>query len=369
MPKRRRTLFAVAGALLLSCGAVGAVGAHDGAPDIPVRASKPEGFAPEPWRIDSLATGDLNKDGLSDAAMILSIDGGANGTAQRKVVIALKRKDGGYEKSQESDKATVLACGPSGGIPSLEIKKGVLIVNHYCGARARYEYYHKYQLRNGQWILIGYTASTYDTIEPGKKQVIDVNTMTGQVSSTCVSGSKTLREHLLELWAAPLTSDEPSPSDWGAPCVRLSASSSPGSPVATLQAVHSNKKLFVKAQLDGDKHLTAEDVCLIDSFGHVIPPESSRATIYGYIVNSYDLNSRPLKELISKQETNGNQEPILRLSVDVKPHVAGCQKLSTHGKKEPGAIFLSKNKGAPEFKDVDVRDGDPVHPFLHYESM
>ncbi|MDZ4838134.1 MAG: hypothetical protein SGJ27_30495 [Candidatus Melainabacteria bacterium] len=345
-------------------------------PEIPSKVSKLEGFAPEPWRVLSSATGDLNKDGLPDAALIVACNGNSGGpgsigagVAQRKLVVALKKKDGGYEKSAESDKATGPGVGPSAGIPSVEIKKGVLFVNHSCVAKSRYEYYHKYQLRKGQWILIGYTASTGDTKDLNDHQTIDVNTMTGEISSTCLSGNTTVKERLLELWAAPIVSDEPSPSDWGAPAVKLCGSTAKGAPSATLQAVHSAKKLFVKAQLDGDKHLTAEDVCLIDSRGHVIPPESSRATIYGYVVNSYDLAVHPLKELISKQESNGHPEPVLRLSVAVKSRSAGNQKLTTQGKKLPGAIFLSKNKGAPELKDVDVRAGDPVHPFLQYESM
>lgn len=367
MPKRS-LLYAMAGAMLLSASSSICSYAHDGTvPEIPARANKPDGFAIEPWRVESMSTGDLNKDGLADAALILTIEAnGGGGVAQRKLVVALKKKDGGYEKSVESDKALVLSCGPSGGIPSLEIKKGVVIVFHYCGSRTRYEYYHKYQLRKGQWILIGYTASTYDTIDPDSQQTIDVNTMTGDVSYTCVTGKKTVKERVLELWAAPISADEPSPSDWGAPAVRLSGSDAQGSPTATLQAVHSNKRLFIKAQLDGDKQLTASDVCLIDARGHVIPPESSRATIYGYIINSYELHSGPLKDLISKQ-SSGSNEAVLRLSVDVKSHTNGS--LSTKGKKNPGAIFLSKNKGAPELKDVDVRDGDPVHPFLGSESM
>ncbi len=370
MARRSFRSAAALALLFLNISVPVAAWAHDaGTSETPARASKPEGFAPEAWQVDSLATGDLNKDGLPDAALIVSFEGGPNGVDQRRLIVALKKREGGYEKAVESDKAVVLACGPSGGIPSVEIKKNVLVVQHYCGSRTRYAYTHKYQLRNGQWILIGYTANSQDTIDPDKDQTIDVNTMTGELSSSWLNNHKTVRERILELWAAPISSDEPSPSDWGAPAVRLTNASSKSGCAATLQAVHSKKKLFVKAQLDGDKHPTAGDVCLVDANGHVIPSESSRATVYGYIVNTYDLSAQPFRDLISKQGSNGNQEPILRLSVDVKSYQGGAQKLSTKCKSQPGAIFLSKNKGAPELKDVDLRDGDPVHPFLHYEAL
>lgn len=363
MPKRNLQ-FALAAAFCgLLCVPTAAGAAGDSAPPIPAKASKPSGFAVEPWVVDSISTGDLNKDGASDVAMILSIDAeGGMTAAHRKLVVALK-KGKGYEKVVESDKSTMLGFGPSGAIPQVEIKKGVLIVNHYGGSRERYEYWHKYQIRNGRFILIGFTAASNDALDPSSHQRLDVNTMTGEISTNCASSKGTVSERLLELWAAPVTGEEPSPSDWGAPAVHISSADGQAKIAATLQAVHSKRKLFVKAQLDDETPLTSGEICLVDVQGSIIPPESSRATIYGYRVNTYDLQNGLLKDLISKDSVGGDQH-ILRLSVTVKPHAASKSKLTTSGRKRPGAIFLSKNKAAPDLMEVNVRDDDPVHPFF-----
>jgi hypothetical protein len=367
MPKRN-LLFAAATvlALFLSSLTDCCLGAGESVPPIPARVTKPSAFAVEPWKVDSVSLGDLNKDGAADAALIVSIEGDGLAAAHRKLIIALK-KGKGYEKVVESDKATMLGCGPSGGVPSVEIKKGVVIVNHYCGSRERYEYWHKYQIRNGQFILIGYTAASNDSLDPASKQRVDVNTMTGEISANYSSAKGSVNERILELWAAPIEGEEPSPSDWGAPAVHVSAMDDRGKVSATLQAVHSKKKLFVKAQLDDDHPLTSGEVCLVDAKGNVLPTDSSRATIYGYRVNTYDLNSGLLKDMLAKD--SGNDEHLLRLSVTVKPHAGSVNKLTTCGKKRPGAIFLSKNKGAPELKDVDIRDGDQIHPFFKYDDI
>ncbi|MBX3075248.1 hypothetical protein KF913_15070 [Candidatus Obscuribacterales bacterium] len=340
---------------------------EEGAPPIPGKASKPAGFVTEPWVVDSEAVGDLNKDGRPDVAMILSIDAqGGMSAAHRKLIVALKRGNT-FEKVLESDKTTMLGFGPSGGLPQVEIKKGVLIVHHYGGSRERYEYWHKYQIRDGRFVLIGFTAASNDALDPSSHQKVDVNTMTGEISSNCASSKGMVSERLLELWAAPIKGDEPSPSDWGAPAVHVKTVDEKGKVSATLQAVHSARKLFVKAQLDDETPLTSGEICLVDEKGRIIPPDSSRATIYGYRVNTYDLQSGLLKELISK-DGSGDQH-ILRLSVTVKPHAASQSKLSTSIKKKTGAIFLSKTKGAPDLLEVDVRDGDPIHPFFTYGEI
>lgn len=360
LSKRRLLPFACAIVLAFGPGPLCTADANGDVPEIPARAVKPEAFAVEPWKVDSLATGDLNRDGKPDAAIIVSVGEGMAADA-RKLIVALYKKDG-YEKVIESDKATMLGCGPSGSTPTVQIHRGTVIVGHYCGARERYEYLHKYQLRNGRWILIGYTASAYDTLDLDSKQYVDVNTLTGEVSSNRSSGKGSVSERLLELWAAPISTDEPSPSDWGAPAVRLASDDKKS--VVTLQAVHSRNKLFIKAQLENEKALSGDHVRLTDGKGHVIQPDTSRSTIYGYVVNSYDFSSNPLKELIAG---NANDEHVLRLSVNVK--TSDGVALTTEGKKRPGAIFLSKSKGAPDLKDVDVRDGDPVHPFFTYQEL
>ena len=367
MPKRKLQ-FALPIAFFALASTPSRAGAGDAAPPIPIKANRPAAFAVEPWVVESISTGDLNKDGAPDVAMIMSIDAeGGMTAAHRKLVVALK-KGKGYEKFVESDKCTMLGFGPSGGIPQVEIKKGVLIVNHYGGSRERYEYWHKYQIRNGRFILIGFTAASNDALDPSSHQRLDVNTMTGEISTNFTSSKGTISERLLELWAAPISGDEPSPSDWGAPAVHLISADGQAKVSATLQAVHSKQKLFVKAQLDDGTPLNSGEICLVDAKGTVIAPDSSRATIYGYRVNTYDLHNGLLKELISKDDVGGDQH-ILRLSVTVKPHASSKSKLSTAGKKRPGAIFLSNSKGAPDLKEIDVRDNDPVHPFFNYGDI
>lgn len=333
-------------------------------PAIPSKVRKPDEFAVKPWQIDSSADGDLNKDGKPDAALIVSRSADGS-TVERKLILALQRKNGFFEKVAESDTATALGCGPSGGIPEVQIKKGVVIVHHYCGSRQRYEYWHKYQLRDSRWMLIGYTANTYDTATTESHQAIDVNLLTGQVSASYTSGNKSGKDRFVEIWASAIDGQEPSPSDW---CPHTVVVTPPGKiecQPATLQAVHSKDKLFVKAQMEGTKSRNRLDINLLDAKGKVIPAESARTTVYGYVLNSYDLNKAPLKELVEKSRVADSDEPELRLSVVVKPQdTAGGCKMSTGG-KQSGAIFLSKNRGALELKHINMQDGDPVHPFLY----
>jgi hypothetical protein len=368
MPKRKHQFALAAVLCTVSSAQLPGFASDDSVPPpIPNKAAKPSGFLSEPWVIDSRAVGDLNKDGRQDVAMILSINAqGGMSAAHRKLVVALKRGNG-YEKVIDTDKATMLGFGPSGAVPQVEIKRGVLIVNHYGGSRERYEYRHKYQIRNGRFVLIGFTAESNDALDASSHQRLDVNTMTGEVSSNRASSKGAVTERLLELWAAPIAGDEPSPSDWGAPAVHVSSADSKGKISATLQAVHSSKKLFVKAQLDDETPLTSGEICLVDARGTIISPDSSRATIYGYRINTYDLQSGLLKELTTQDKSSDQQ--ILRLSVSLKPHVASKSTLSTTVKKTTGAIFLSKTKGAPDLLDVDVRNDDPIHPFFTYSEI
>ncbi len=333
--------------------------AHDTA--IPVKVHKPDSFAVAPWVINSSSQGDLNKDGLADVALIISRDGNGSYPENRKLIVALKRKDGSFEKVVDNESATALMCGPSGGIPQVEIKKGVLTVSHYCGSRERYEYWHKYQLRNEQWLLIGYTAKSYDSLQPDDQKSLDLNTMTGEVSCSYNHNKKSKHERILELWASPISMDEPSPSDWGAPAVRLQVAGKP-SPVVTIQAVHSKKQLFVKTQMEGGT-LVAGDITLSDAKGNPISPDYSRTTIYGYIVSAYDLKNGHLHELLTKIPSDQSDEPLLRLTVSVKNAEAPSGKLSTGGKCA-GAIFLSRHHGAPQIQDIDMRNGDWIHPFI-----
>jgi hypothetical protein len=326
---------------------------------IPASASKATGFVPKGWQIDSVAEGDLNRDGRKDCALVLS----NQDASDRRLIIALAQGDGLLHKSDESQKAVALQCGPSAGIPQVEIRNNILHVEHYCGSRWRDETEHKYQLRNGQWCLIGYTDAGYDSLSPvHANQKIDVNFLTGEVEASLSDGKKGNHERFFEVRSPLIESAEVELTDWTAPAVWLK-SSSRGCPIVSIQSVHNSNNLFLRTQLQGSDDLSDKEIQLFDSKGQLIPPSSEKKTQYGYVLSEYDMRGPQLSTEAARAKESP-AESLLRLTVSITPTSSGCQKKFATSIKGAGGIFLTTVAGPPRLADVDVRDGDQAHPFL-----
>lgn len=318
----------------------------------------------------SEATGDLNGDGRADEAKILQ-DGQSS-----TLVISFRGADGKLKKVTENNTATMLPQGPSGGQPSVEINKGVLLVEHYCGARQRYEFTHKYQWRKGQWLLIGYTGSTNDANTTDSAQRVDINFVTGEVATSFINGSKKRSERFLEIRAPRIVAAQPGITDWSVPRIVLRPLTKTAPALAT-QAVANDKLLFIKVQYDPPGKEAPKKMFLQTADGKQIQPVKVETSAYGYTVGSFDLSAPELKAAAAKVTDWSSEKPfqVLRLSLvvpDEKPsgsvvHGAGGARAGAISTARPdvGAILLSDSHEPLTLKDIDVLNQPLPHPFIY----
>lgn len=154
-------------------------------------------FVPAGWKIMEEAKGDLNKDGIPDAVLILKNSAeekdGVNTTDMRRLlVIVLGTPAGGYSLSAISEEA--ILCKDCGGIfgepfAGIKIARGVIVVEHYGGSNQRWGYTHRWRYQDGDWCLIGLTNRA-DDLGAETSEVTDINLVTGDsvVEKTGASG-------------------------------------------------------------------------------------------------------------------------------------------------------------------------------------
>jgi len=333
------------------------------APATPRTAKNATGLVKAPWTLVSQALGDLNNDGRPDAAVVANFASEKLEEPISRLIVALQNKSGQLEVVAESDRATMASCGSSGGQPMVEIKKGILLVNHYCGSRERTELTHKYQLRNDKWLLIGFTAVNYDSTAPNNTQSVDINFVTGQVESNSSIGKNDHNERFLEVRAPKISSPEPSVTDWSVPRIVLRPLTGKAPAIAT-QAVYSDKKLFVRVQYDPPSNLTPYKVSLVTAGGKTIAPLNSEKSPYGYVLQTYDLTSQAMKQSQKTPEEAAESHKILRLNLEVQADAAAPARVST-ARTSTGAILLSRSHEPLTLKEVDAANGPMPHPLMY----
>lgn len=131
------------------------------------------------------AEGDLNQDGKPDAALVLKNPAEETFPPDeewpRLLILVLQKPEGGYRLAAKSSEAVLCrTCGGVFGDPlaEIQIKNGVLIIDHYGGSRDRWGYTHRWRYQDGDWLLIGETQISHDTLSPVAKSE-DVNLLTG----------------------------------------------------------------------------------------------------------------------------------------------------------------------------------------------
>jgi hypothetical protein len=332
-------------------------------PTIPASAKTPAGFVPKGWKIESSAQGDLNKDNHQDCAIVISETDPSSESktaTQRKLVIALHEADGLLHKSGESESAISL----EGGAPELTIKKDVLIVEHKGSLQKGPKTIHKYQLRNGEWDLIGYTHVDYDSAAGHPAGSVDVNLLTGEVVGSSIA-KQLASSRFLEVRSPAIEGPESCAADWTAPAAWLNTKSEQ-CPIVAVMSVHSKNTLFLRVELEGAYNISEDEVELLNAKGAVIPTLSKKKTAYGYILASYDLKSLEMSHGAGTADEQQSDDPeLLRISVKVTPLHCGCKKtFSTAPNGDVGGILLTTLKGLPTLAEINVRDGAPVHPRL-----
>lgn len=334
-------------------------------PAVPNKVPNVAGFAAGGWKIESHADGDLNKDGRPDAAVILAFPDDGSPIVERVLVVAFRDPAGKLVKNKENKSAVALSGGTLTSSPKVSIKHGVLIIDHSHGGKETTNYEHKYQWREGNWVLIGYTENTHSAKSNYNHRSLDLNLLTGELASSLSSQKKSLSERFMEVRSPLIQTDQPTAADWTSPSVWLKTDVK-DCPVISIRSVHNAKKLFIRVQYEGSKNMTKKDLRVVDTGGRPLVPESLNVTPYGYVIASYDLESQPLKRLVdatSKDETKGM---VLRLNVEIKGTACNCTKpVTTASKNDPGAILLTALKSLPNLDDVNVREGHSVHPPLY----
>lgn len=131
--------------------------------------------------IIKIITGDFNKDGLRDAAMVVEPQQGDDDNGLR---IYLGEGYGGRLKLTENIRNFVWGNNVMAGqLPGLEaLANGSFVVTSQNEAIGRNRWSKRVTIafRNGAFIVAGYTYSDYDTLEPGNTTNCDLNLLSGK---------------------------------------------------------------------------------------------------------------------------------------------------------------------------------------------
>ena len=187
---------------------------------VPLHAQTTRGFAPRGWKIEQIVRGDLNRDHVPDAALVLIEDKPAkdkHGDAlprSRALVVALKEKSGWKRVGFSGE---LLMGTQDGGafydmMPapvSVSIRRGVLIVGMEHGSREVEETTHRLRFQPGRgMVLIGFDSTTRDRATGGVVTQSS-NFLTGRKTTTTLPAEKeksTTKESRVPTQLLPLES-------------------------------------------------------------------------------------------------------------------------------------------------------------------
>lgn len=158
-------------------------------------------YIPDGWTITKthdntgLVHGDLNKDGIKDAALAIESSAAISEkrgcgkhifnekNKPRALLILFGKKDGGYELSARNDDI-ILRSGEGGvwGDPfeGLQIERGTLVIKHYGGSNWRWKKVHRFRYDSKNWMLIGQTEISHWTVNASVLEH-DYNLLTGKI--------------------------------------------------------------------------------------------------------------------------------------------------------------------------------------------
>lgn len=142
-------------------------------------------FVPKGHFILNQAAGDLNKDGLADAVLVLANekekDPALTEELARSLLIFFGKADAGYELKAVSSQALLCRlCGGMMGDPlqPIAIERGAVVISHYGGSRDRWGNTHRFRYQDYDFYLIGKTTVTQDIMELTETET-DSNLITG----------------------------------------------------------------------------------------------------------------------------------------------------------------------------------------------
>ncbi|HEX9997385.1 MAG TPA: hypothetical protein VGB45_09600 [Abditibacterium sp.] len=187
-----KPLFTLAAALLLPVLAHAQNETSLSVAKVPLRADAPMLFAPRGWKIEKQINGDLNRDKISDAALVLvenrpAKDAEGIATARNRALVVVLREGKGFRRAGFNN-SLLLGTRDGGAFygvvetpVSVSIARGVLLVNQDSGSRATYETTHKFRLdrRTQRFYLIGFDSIENDRLS-GETTSQSTNFLTGR---------------------------------------------------------------------------------------------------------------------------------------------------------------------------------------------
>ena len=364
--------------LLLALAATPALCGAVGEPKVPASAANAAGLVPGGWKAVATATGDLNRDGRPDTALVLArkdapADADADETP-RPVVLALRGRDGRLHRALVARHAILPRNG--GGIlgdpfAGIAIQRGALVIRHYGGSSWRWGFTDRFRLQEGRWRLIGSTQIEHRTINAWRREV-DANLSTGLVleSEHPEGPGPVSRQAYFELRAGPA----PRPpavdgvlarGEWPGRSVTLRSAADvvEGKGAwrgardlsAVLGALATRDSLFLRAHVTDNRVGAGDGVRLVDARGKRIAPAETRTrgAAGGYVVEA----RYPLADVPGKEPPE-EREPVLRLSVEVVDGAGGAAPVvlstSRGGRRYPAAIRLARTTDLPLLDDHGV---------------
>lgn len=134
------------------------------------------------WGVHQMVKGDLNGDGRTDVAAILSKPAEEEDNGQALLVVFLDDGKGGFTLNTEAEKAICVGCGgpkaPMGEpLGELSIAKDILHVAYRGGSREYFDDDLKWRFdkATGQFLLIGETQHVTDTLGNEPEETLDIN--------------------------------------------------------------------------------------------------------------------------------------------------------------------------------------------------
>ena len=158
----------------------------------PVVNTRPGSIIPTGWVLTQIGVveGDLNKDGLSDQAVVVQekeateLDQFNRYTPKRMLIIRFANADGGFTEVIRTERAILKAS--EGGVigdpfSTLEIKDGSLFFGFYGGSRERWSHDFQFRYQDNDLYLIGATFVVEDTLDPANNTLKEYNLLTGEM--------------------------------------------------------------------------------------------------------------------------------------------------------------------------------------------
>jgi hypothetical protein len=171
--------------------------------NIPLTGETPFSFIPPSYDTLSMRSGDMNKDGIPDIAIVLkpSIENLTDSVFDpdsfpRIILVLIKEKD---EYRLAAASASAILCANCGGIfgdpfSEIAVSKGLLVIDHNGGSNWRWEVTHKYRYQQNDMYLVGNTNRSYWNVQMCEKinefagtEYRDENLITGAFEEKKVS--------------------------------------------------------------------------------------------------------------------------------------------------------------------------------------